>query len=343
MLPLTVGSAVCYSRDRLGQFIEFEPESYAATKLRRSRVLSCAAQLNTLDLLLKFVCIPSSPWERPGGHRITRTRAAQVHARPDNAAGPGHTYNPSALPSLRYFQRFSAGPSVHAVRPVRACESCPVAVHALEPPFLPTLSVMVSYSVLITDADAEASTVLRRSRLDGLDTVPLPFQERIVQAWRRGAPDPGMDVDTLQKLLEVRGIALQRHSCCAQLCVAWGAAAALRDAQQQIEEGTVTRMDELKQVVTCRWRTSSTLTCSPGPPPSLLPSLSSQRFLPQLQGQSPLISWEQTRLKQRRSRPAPNRSSGKPRGSASTSSSGSAAPPAPSFAPGAGRCASSCY
>ena len=70
---------------------------------------------------------------------------------------------------------------------------------------------MVSYSVSITDADAEASAVLRRSRLDGLDTVPVPFEERIVQAWRRGAPEPGMDVHTLQKLLEVRGIALQRH------------------------------------------------------------------------------------------------------------------------------------
>ena len=74
--------------------------------------------------------------------------------------------------------------------------------------------MVVYYSVSITDADAEASTVLSRSRLDGLDTVPLPFEERIVQAWRRGAPISGMDVDTLQKLVEVRGIALQRHSCC---------------------------------------------------------------------------------------------------------------------------------
>ena len=74
---------------------------------------------------------------------------------------------------------------------------------------------MVSYSVSITDADAEASTVLSRSRLDGLDTVPLPFEERIVQAWRRGAPNSDMDVKTLQKLVEVRGIAPQRHSCCA--------------------------------------------------------------------------------------------------------------------------------
>ena len=76
-------------------------------------------------------------------------------------------------------------------------------------------AVMVSCSLSITDADAEASTVLSRSRLDGLHTVPLPFEERIVQAWRRGAPNSDMDVKTLQKLVEVRGIAPQRHSCCA--------------------------------------------------------------------------------------------------------------------------------
>ena len=74
---------------------------------------------------------------------------------------------------------------------------------------------MVSFSIAITDADAEASAVLRRSRLDGLDTTPLPFEEGTVQAWRRGAPWPGMDVDTLQKLLEVRCFALQRQSSCA--------------------------------------------------------------------------------------------------------------------------------
>ena len=78
---------------------------------------------------------------------------------------------------------------------------------------------MVSYSISITDADAEASSVLTRSRLDGLDTVPLPFEMRIVQAWRRGAPTPGMDIETLQKLLEVRVIALQRRSCCVPLAV----------------------------------------------------------------------------------------------------------------------------
>ena len=57
--------------------------------------------------------------------------------------------------------------------------------------------------------------MLRRSRLDGLDSVPLPFEERVVQAWRRGAPGPGVDIRTLKKLIEVRGIALPRHSCSA--------------------------------------------------------------------------------------------------------------------------------
>ena len=62
--------------------------------------------------------------------------------------------------------------------------------------------------------------MLTRSRLDGLDTVPLPFEERIVQAWRRGAPAPEMNVETLQKLLEVRCVTSQRHSCCAFECEA---------------------------------------------------------------------------------------------------------------------------
>ena len=81
----------------------------------------------------------------------------------------------------------------------------------LNHPFHLHSAAMVTFKIVITDADAEASTVLRRSRLDGLDTVPVPFEEQVVQAWRRGAPEPGMDVEMLQKLVEVRGIALQRH------------------------------------------------------------------------------------------------------------------------------------
>ena len=83
--------------------------------------------------------------------------------------------------------------------------NCPLCLHS---------SDMVSYSVSITDADAEASTVLRRSRLAGLDRVPVPFEERIVQAWQRGAPEQGIDVDTLQQLVGVRSVALLWHACC---------------------------------------------------------------------------------------------------------------------------------
>ena len=71
------------------------------------------------------------------------------------------------------------------------------------------------YSIFVTEADAVASKVLGRSRLDGLDVVSLPYEERIVQAWRRGAPTPDMDVYTLHRLLEVRCVMLQRSACCA--------------------------------------------------------------------------------------------------------------------------------
>ena len=63
---------------------------------------------------------------------------AQAQARPDNGAGFGHTYKPGACYSLQVFLRFCAVPSVHAVKSGRWCESCPVAAHRLEPPFLPT-------------------------------------------------------------------------------------------------------------------------------------------------------------------------------------------------------------
>ena len=68
---------------------------------------------------------------------------------------------------------------------------------------------MASYSLLITDADAEASTCLRRCRHDGCDSVDVPYDQPIVHAWRRGAPQPGMEVDMLQRVLEVCCVALQ--------------------------------------------------------------------------------------------------------------------------------------
>ena len=71
---------------------------------------------------------------------------------------------------------------------------------------------MFSYSVCISDADAEASKVLGRMRLDGVHQVAVPFDERCVRAWRRGAPAPDMDVERIINVLWVRSRALYRRS-----------------------------------------------------------------------------------------------------------------------------------
>ena len=62
---------------------------------------------------------------------------------------------------------------------------------------------MSGSSLSIDDAMAEASPVLARMRVDGLDRAALPFAERHVQAWR-GAPDPEMDADMLVNVIKVR-------------------------------------------------------------------------------------------------------------------------------------------
>ena len=72
---------------------------------------------------------------------------------------------------------------------------------------------MAAYLLFITDADAEASTLLRRSRDAGYDRVTVPYDEDFVDAWRLGASQPGIDVDMMQKLLEVRHVALHRRAC----------------------------------------------------------------------------------------------------------------------------------
>ena len=54
----------------------------------------------------------------------------------------------------------------------------------------------------IDDVVAEASPVLGRMRVDGLDRAALPFEERHVQAWR-GAPEPDMEVDMLVNIMKV--------------------------------------------------------------------------------------------------------------------------------------------
>ena len=118
---------------------------------------------------------------------------------------------------------FSAFPSALAVSIGRRSRQVQSQHAGLNHPFRLHCAAMVTFSISITDADAEASAVLTRTRLDGLDIVPLPFEERIVQAWRRGAPGPGMNVETLQKLLEVCSITSQRNSCCAPLDARLGA------------------------------------------------------------------------------------------------------------------------
>ena len=63
---------------------------------------------------------------------------------------------------------------------------------------------MPTHSISISDADAQASGVLRRMHLDGLNRAMVPFDERCVSAWRRGAPVPGMDVQILINVVWVR-------------------------------------------------------------------------------------------------------------------------------------------
>ena len=64
----------------------------------------------------------------------------------------------------------------------------------------------------IDDAVAEASPVLGRARLDGVDRAPLPFPERYVTAWR-GAPQPDMSTDMLNGVLKVWCEALSADMC----------------------------------------------------------------------------------------------------------------------------------
>ena len=62
---------------------------------------------------------------------------------------------------------------------------------------------MPDCSLFIDDAVAQASPVLARMRLDGLDRAALPFAERHVQAWR-GAPEPDMEPEWLVSVIKVR-------------------------------------------------------------------------------------------------------------------------------------------
>ena len=63
---------------------------------------------------------------------------------------------------------------------------------------------MCSYSMKNSDDAAQASRMLPHARLDGLERVPVPFAERYVHAWQRGAPEHDMDVQTLIGVIKVR-------------------------------------------------------------------------------------------------------------------------------------------
>ena len=90
--------------------------------------------------------------------------------------------------------------------------SRPLAHWALWPLFQQLGFQMEQYNILIDAAVAQASPVLARMRLDGLDRSPLPFAERYVQAWR-GAPEPDMSSETLMNVLKVRGASATCWRC----------------------------------------------------------------------------------------------------------------------------------
>ena len=62
---------------------------------------------------------------------------------------------------------------------------------------------MTAFCLEISDADAESSQFLRHMRLDGFERATVPFAERFVLAWQRGAPEPNMDNETLIMVLKV--------------------------------------------------------------------------------------------------------------------------------------------
>ena len=63
---------------------------------------------------------------------------------------------------------------------------------------------MEGCSLCLDDGLAQVSPVLGRMRLDGLTETAVPFAERVVLLWRRGAPTPDMSADVLADVLKVR-------------------------------------------------------------------------------------------------------------------------------------------
>ena len=78
---------------------------------------------------------------------------------------------------------------------------------------------MAVCSLSIDDYLAEASPVLGRMRVDGLTETAVPFAKDTVQLWRRGAPSPDMDVETLTDVLKVRHVSsdvLRHYARCSE-------------------------------------------------------------------------------------------------------------------------------
>ena len=72
---------------------------------------------------------------------------------------------------------------------------------------------MASCSLSIDDYLADASPVLGRMRVDGLTETAVPFAERAVLLWCRGAPTPDMNVDVVMNVLKVCTQVLSRLLC----------------------------------------------------------------------------------------------------------------------------------
>ena len=77
---------------------------------------------------------------------------------------------------------------------------------------------MPAFCLEIHDADAEASQFLRHMRLDGFERATVPFAERFVLAWQRGAPEPNMDTETLVMVIKVCFSIFTAQASAASLC-----------------------------------------------------------------------------------------------------------------------------
>ena len=133
------------------------------------------------------------------------------------------TSRPSTLKDTHVIQLAHSSQAVHSSRAVYAAVSHCARVHTASWAACATTSVrlhrsrcskMGSCSFVIDDGLAEASPVLGRMRLDGLAETAVPFAERVVLLWRRGAPTSDMSVETFTSVLKVRCISFSYTTSC---------------------------------------------------------------------------------------------------------------------------------